>query len=349
MEYLHIFKNTNAKFSDPYIEFINDHFDSNKHQFILMGKKNNFQNHPSKNVRDHLGNSLISLVLINRYMYKSKQIFLHGLFIPHIILLLFIQPWLIKKSYWLIWGEDLYYHKNRKNGIKSSIYELVRKIVIRHLDGLVTHIKGDYELAKSWYGATGKYCYSFMYPSNLFNDYNLSKVEKDKPMFIQVGNSASASNEHIEVFEKLAKYKNEDIKIICPLSYGDAEYRRKVIRNGSRIFGEKFHAITEFMPFEEYLGLLGKIDIAIFNHKRQQAMGNITTLLGLGKKVYIRDDITTWDFCIQHGLKVYNSKNDFENLFEVIPIIEKTNNVERIMTQFSLNKLKADWSTIFKE
>lgn len=38
------------------------------------------------------------------------------------------------------------------------------------------------------------------------------------------------------------------------------------------------------MPFEEYLGLLAKIDIAILNHKRQQAMGNITTLLGLGKK-----------------------------------------------------------------
>ncbi|WP_226678987.1 TDP-N-acetylfucosamine:lipid II N-acetylfucosaminyltransferase [Mesobacillus jeotgali] len=349
MEYLHIFKNTNAKFSDPYIEFINEHFDSNKHQFILLGKKNNSQKHPSKNVRDYLGNSLISLVLLNRYMYKSKQIFLHGLFIPHIILLLFIQPWLIKKSYWLIWGEDLYYYKNRKNGIKSSVYELVRKFVIRHLGGLVTHIKGDYELAKSWYGAKGKYFYSFMYPSNLFNDYNLSKIEKDKPMFIQVGNSASSNNEHIEIFEKLAKYKNKDIKIICPLSYGDTEYRRKVIKDGSRIFGEKFLPITEFLPLEEYLELLGKIDIAIFNHKRQQAMGNITTLLGLGKKVYIRDDITTWDFCIQHGLKVYNSNNDFENLFEVIPITEKTNNVERIMKQFSINKLKTDWNTIFKE
>jgi len=34
------------------------------------------------------------------------------------------------------------------------------------------------------------------------------------------------------------------------------------------------------MPLDEYLNLLAKIDIAIFNHKRKQAMGNITTLLG---------------------------------------------------------------------
>jgi hypothetical protein len=34
------------------------------------------------------------------------------------------------------------------------------------------------------------------------------------------------------------------------------------------------------MPFDEYLNLLAKVDIVIFKHKRQQAMGNITTLLG---------------------------------------------------------------------
>ena len=42
------------------------------------------------------------------------------------------------------------------------------------------------------------------------------------------------------------------------------------------------------LPLSDYLKILGKIDIAIFNHERQQAVGNITSLLGLGKKVYIK-------------------------------------------------------------
>ena len=41
------------------------------------------------------------------------------------------------------------------------------------------------------------------------------------------------------------------------------------------------------MPFNQYLEFLGKIDIAIFNHRRQQGFGNAITLLGLGKKVYL--------------------------------------------------------------
>ena len=36
------------------------------------------------------------------------------------------------------------------------------------------------------------------------------------------------------------------------------------------------------------------IEIAIFNNDRQQAMGNITALLGMKSKVFIRDDTSMW-------------------------------------------------------
>lgn len=60
------------------------------------------------------------------------------------------------------------------------------------------------------------------------------------------------------------------------------------------------------MPFDQYLEFLGKIDIAIFNHKRQQAMGNTITLLGLGKKVFMRSDVTQWAFFKSHAIAVYD-------------------------------------------
>lgn len=345
MKNLHLFPN--EKFTEPYIEFINKNFDYKEHLFLIIGKGIGAHITARENVVT-ISKDVKSIVLLLKEMYSCDKIFLHGLFLREIVLLLFIQPWLLKKCNWVIWGGDLYRYKYRKRTFKSDVYEKFREFVIKNMGGLITHIKGDYELAQKWYGAKGKYYYSFMYPSNLYKKYDLSHVSKDHDkIYIQIGNSANPSNNHFEVFEKLKEYKDESIEIICPLSYGNLEYRDKVIKEGEKIFGEKFTPITTFLPFEEYLGLLAKIDIAIFNHKRQQAMGNITTLLGLGKKVYIRDDITTWQFCKEHGLKVFSSNAGFSDLLQEMPKREKFSNMETVKRHFSENKLKDDWKKIF--
>ena len=38
------------------------------------------------------------------------------------------------------------------------------------------------------------------------------------------------------------------------------------------------------MNNKDYIQFLNQIDIAVFNHNRQQAMGTIRSLLGMGKK-----------------------------------------------------------------
>ncbi len=81
---------------------------------------------------------------------------------------------------------------------------------------------------------------------------------------------------------------------------------QKMIERGKEIFGDKFIPILEFMPFERHLEFLAQIDIAIFNSNRQQAMGNIITLLGLGKKVYMRSNITSWKLFEEIGVKVFD-------------------------------------------
>lgn len=103
------------------------------------------------------------------------------------------------------------------------------------------------------------------------------------------------------------------------------------------------------MPFNQYLELLAKVDIAIFNHKRQQALGDITTLLGICKKVYICEDITIWQFCIDHDLKVYSSNGDFEDLFEKMNEEIKQNNIENVKSKFSEEKLVEDLNQIFND
>lgn len=350
MNYFHIFANDeNEKFSLSYKKFIEENLSKEEHKFMNIGDLLSIN--ADKGVRVvGIQNKIVSLLSLNKMLYQADKIIIHGLFLRKLILILFFQPWLLRKCYWCIWGGDLYYYKYRSKNVKSNIYELFRKYVIKNMHGLITQLKGDYELAQEWYGAKGKYYYSFMYPSNLYKEYDLKKVEKNPgKTYIQIGNSADETNNHIEVFEKLSKNKDENIEIICPLSYsGKEEYINQVIEAGYKIFGkEKFTPITEFMPFERYLELLAKVDIAIFNHKRQRGLGNITTLLGLGKKVYIREEITTWQFCKDHDLKVYSANDNYDDLFEEMDEMVKRKNIENMRTKFSEKKLVEDWKKIF--
>jgi hypothetical protein len=57
------------------------------------------------------------------------------------------------------------------------------------------------------------------------------------------------------------------------------QHAKLVIAQGHEWFGDKLVPMTGFMPFEQYLEFLKSFDIAIFNHQRQQAMGNTITLL----------------------------------------------------------------------
>ena len=119
-----------------------------------------------------------------------------------------------------------------------------------------------------------------------------------------------------------------------PLSYGDKKHAQAVIQQGQQWFGDKFKPLTEFMPFDEYLTLLGTIDIAIFNHKRQQAMGNTITLLGLGKTVYIRNDVSQWRFFKNKNIVV----GDVQKLSN-LDALNIENNQEKVKEYFSKEKL----------
>lgn len=354
MKYLHIMHN--EKFNNSYIEFIEKNFDMKEHFFIFWGgisedqikiidRANILKIKREKNIFN-LINSIIKLI---KYMNKSKKIYIHALFNRYIILLLYLQTWLLKRTHWVLWGGDLYGYSDPKITLKSKILEYIKSKVIRNMGYILTHIKGDYYLAKKVYKTKAKHLYTFMYLSNTFKNNEiftgLNKGENEK-IYIQVGNSGDKRNYHKYVFNILEKYKEKNINIICPLAYGDKTYIQEISELGTKMFGDKFSPILELMPYEEYIKVLQKVDIAIFNHDRQQAVGNITQLLGLGKKVYIRDDVTTWDFAKEHGLTVYPTNKIDDTLFDIDKKVLQ-NNIKSITEKFSLEKLKQDWEVIF--
>jgi len=333
------------KFIEPFIQFIENHFDSKDHLFLISPMAL-YKVKPRSNVvmLDERMGRLRKMAEWSKAMNKADKIILHGLFDIRIINLLCLQPWLLKKCYWVMWGGDLYHYKLRGRGIRSDIQEAKRAFVIKRMGHLVTYIKGDYELAQKWYGARGEYHTCLMYPSNLYKDYVVPPKQGDT-VNILVGNSADPTNNHAEIFEKLMPNKDQNIRIICPLSYGIAEYSDRIVKLGAKLFGDKFSPLLDFMPFENYMELLGQIDVAVFAHKRQQAMGNTITLLGLGKKIYMRSDVTSWTIFNEQGIKVFDvDKLDLKPIEEDL----RKKNQARIKSIFNEVALVGQLHSIFK-
>ncbi len=344
---VHIFPK--STFFNGYYSFFLKYFDQDKHIFFIIGNnkvKITTNSKVNVNFIDSKNNfrEIFNLILSAN---QSKKIILHSIFPFRIIQLLFFQPWLLKKCTWIVWGGDLYYYKYGKQTKDYKKVETFRRFSIKRFSHIVTYNDSEFNLAKKWYNTSAKPIYSFFYPSNFFRETNIS-TQKSNIINIQIGNSADPSNNHHLILNKLRNYsKVNKLKIYCPLSYGDKEYAKKIIKIGFEIFGEKFEPITQIMSLEKYLEHLLKIDIAIFAHERQQAMGNIITLLSYGKKVYIRDDITSWDYFKDLGIKVYSVNREKEKWLNKIPenISQKNKNITKSF--FCEERLYSDWKKIF--
>lgn len=350
-KYLHIMQN--EKVIAPYIEFMHKNFDFEEHVFVLIGGSSE-SSHPIPQydnviVLDRDLTRKINLFKLSKelkpYFENAKKVIIHNFFIDNIVDVLFINQKFLQKCYWVIWGGDMYRYAKKNKSLRIRFFDYRMKIVVSRLGGCITGLKGEYELAQKWYGAKGKHYVFSAYPTNLYKEYELTEKKHDT-LNIQVGNSADPANNHEEVFEKLEKYKDANIKIFVPLSYGPKKHADEMIRLGQEKFGDKFYPLTEFMSFEKYLDFLADIDIAIFNHKRQQGMGNIITLLGLGKKVYIRDDITPWAWFKELKLNISNIK---ELDLSLLDDTSKEKNREIIKEAYSLESLIKGWEAIFKD
>ena len=122
---------------------------------------------------------------------------------------------------------------------------------------------------------------------------------------ILIGNNATYTNNHLEVFEFLKTQNFQDREYIVPLSYGDDYYRDRMLEEAPKYLGEHFDPMMEFMPIDDYIAKIRSCDTVIMNHVRQQALGNIIIMLYLGAKVFIREECPTYPFLKNLGAVVF--------------------------------------------
>lgn len=121
---------------------------------------------------------------------------------------------------------------------------------------------------------------------------------------VVIGNSAFPSNNHLEIFDVLAK-NNVDRPILLPLAYGDIKYKERIRLLAQSTFGDAVSIIDQFMPIEEYNSLLLHCDVMIVNARRQQALGNIIVALYVGVKVFVREESPVYAFFKSKGVTIF--------------------------------------------
>lgn len=242
-------------------------------------------------------------------MKIAKWIYFHYLPYGPSLILWAIQPALIAKSTWVIWGGDVFIYKQKKQSLKHRFYEFLREKIIPKFTEIAAFVEGDAREAMQVYHSKAEYIpILYPIPVNFENLKDLKKREPNITTNVLIGNSADPSNNHLEILELLNRFNNEDIMIYCPLSYyGDQEYISKVVKKGNDIFGDKFIPILTMMTTQEYAVFLNEMDVAIMNHRRQQGLGNIMPLLFLGKKVFLRSDTSSFSFLSNAGCIIFDT------------------------------------------
>lgn len=155
--------------------------------------------------------------------------------------------------------------------------------------------------------------FNYSNPSSPFTSANLYDGLDCHRTNIQVGHSGYVFLNHKHIFRMLAKLDIRDTeKIISPLSYsasGD-RYTQSVISYGKKIFGNKFEALTDFMPYNDYRNLMKSVKAAIFDIERQCAVGNCLIAIWNGAKVFFPKTSLNFKYFSGIGVKVYSIEDN---------------------------------------
>ena len=354
-------------YSKEFIELVHSHFNIEEHLFIIIKEKNKKMHiDPEKfrNVKiyNFKGNFLtkfltIKYITIRKLMKQAENIFIHYLTEEVSGILFGFRG--KAKILWIIWGADLYKYLPLKlydnhtlellikleSKIKSIFkrfyyyfFYAIRKEVIKRIDYVISPHKGDVRLLKKYFKTKAEWYSQAIYPNPVdFEKLDKEVVSIDEKFnfkknggkLLLLGNSGAPTNNHLDIMIRLSKMKEQNFKIICPLSYGPPIYIKKIIEKGKMFFGDRFVPLLDFLNPDKYFGILKQIDLAIMYHNRQQGMGNVQILVYLGKPICMKKT-SGFFYLVERCVSVFPTQ-DLERLIlneiEFTEVMSKNNKI----------------------
>lgn len=284
---------------------------------------------------------------INKYLRDNNidVVILHNIYSLHYIHILRIPQHI--KIVWLAWGKDIYCTPNARPFIDMNLYGPKTSDFIKHItpslfDAIKNKINGHF-LRKAldridYFSGVLPQEYSMMKQSTHFRakevTFNYATVSKDENeryddlrtdgMNILIGNSGDETNNHLDLFDSLAKLNISDRKIYVPLSYGGSpEYVKKVKEIGFALWGDNFVPIKNFLSEQEYGRIINSCGFRIFGHERQQALGNIGMGIRSGCKVFLSESSVAYQYYKKIGMKVFSIQEDLNETELSCPLSPK--------------------------
>lgn len=291
-------------------------------------------------------------------MKKAEKTILHSLFFSYRIdLFLLKNPRILKRVFVLAWGGDIYVDSKVYKGIKPQIAWLIRKAFLRNVRHFIGLFPPDIDYYRKRYNRKVKSfwaIYSDAVRNPIYNRANIVYDETENnpsvdPVKILVGHSSVSSLNHIFILENIQAYKDNNIRVILPLSYGNSEYGDQVERKAKECLGSKAVALRQLIPFEEYINMLDTVDVAIFHTYRQIALGNIYPLMYLGKKLYMPRGSVMYEYFTSVGIEIGDSnkigKMDYNELIKPISAKAGYDYVKKYIAD--LDWVKSQWEIVF--
>ena len=284
-----------------------------------------------------------------KWLETFDKIIYHGVFDQNIIRFFANKDNLLDKLYLYFWGGDIPLVGREED-------KFIKKELVQRAKGIITIIDSDYRKLEGIYQPAGqKIILGYLNDQVALVKKLLNPTSQrcHDEVYIQIGNSATETNAHIEILKALQKFKEENIRILIPLAYGDKEYANKVAKYGKEIFGEKVLIISEYLPFEKYIAeCISQIDVGIFAMDRQQALGNIC-MLGLnGSKLYFKRDSQLDDyFKNELNCEIYyidDIKNQSFEEFGNMTLEVKKKNAIAILEDIKPENRAGRWNALFE-
>lgn len=276
----------------------------------------------------HLNQSNIQLIIKNLFQYRA--VIFHGLFCSWMEPILKAVPDELKVA-WVFWGGEIYGRKDLQERFLSGLSKRLFRLHRLKQQLFEKNVRyGDYEMPIICFRRVD-YCLCDVAEEESFLQeyigkelnirwYNYYSIEETIGLELMqkvcngtnvlVGNSSSIECNHLESLICLRKVEFDQGKVIVPLSYGEAWLRNFVCKIGHLLFGERYGALTDYMPREEYNQVIASCSVVIMNHWRQQAFGNIMTALWLGSRVYMSKRSPLYAYFKRLGCILYSVEDD---------------------------------------
>lgn len=333
-KYIHILHKTII--TSNIVKMLNLHFNPAEHAFIFNSGGDEETTGTLWGNNIFYGN--VSTLKINPEI--TKRVIVYGLFSPRLSKYLYNHPKVLSLTYWAIMGGDLY------SAPDNEIENEVRK----NIAGIITTFdKSEYTKR---FGNKKTFDIVYNNPIAQYIEKPYKHVKND-PYKIMINNSTDETT--LEMLDILSKYKDENIIITTNLSYetyGQTNVKEQIIQKGKEIYGNKFKPILKWQSPQQYVKFLSSVDIYISNQNRQQGVGNMSALMLLGKKIFVKSATTTYSGFSKMGIKVFDvaaiKKMSFEEFLQEKDT-DINRNIQILNKRFSFDYQINLWEKIFND